>query len=480
MNNKGKITVFLCLIISSMMILGLTMVKVVDRYSAREKVVMSARTAMSNVKSRYNSYIFENYHILLFDISCGGKGEGFLEEQVKEDVQANLGDNIKVKDVAITGYTGIMDNNCTPFKEQISEYMIYGVVEDIGENILSATDGEDGTLPEDLENNLSNAVAGEFEADISQGEAMSEEDFMTNGFTPESEDATYDPRDYTATLGDLGVLYIVAPEDMEISSEVIDISKVPSFNSHSFMQSTFEINTNFDSISGFQSEVDSHNGWADSLLDMGYGVSYANGCFNSATNTVNENTVFDLELEYIICGKESDYKNLKEVVNKIIAMRLPVNYAYLMSDVKKINEIKTVSVPLSVLSCIPEPIIRHLIAGAWAYVESVCEMRSLLEGNKLPFKKDSSTWITDLFDLENSVYEGCDSVEKGLSYGDYLTILLALEGDDIYLRMLDLIQLNTSKNSGEIYIKNCGVFISFDVEAAYEDENIFFNISTGY
>lgn len=65
MNNKGQITVFLCLIISSMLLLGLTFVKIADRYSARQKAVMDGRIALSNIKTEYNRYIFDNYHILL-------------------------------------------------------------------------------------------------------------------------------------------------------------------------------------------------------------------------------------------------------------------------------------------------------------------------------------------------------------------------------------------------------------------------------
>lgn len=478
MNNKGKITVFLCLIISSMMILGLTVIKIVDRYSAREKVAMTGRVAMSNVRAEYNSYIFENYHILLFDMTCGNVGQGAMEEHIKGDLEKNLGNNFSVKNVAITDYTCITEEDCKALKEQISKYMMYGAVEDVSETILGSTGGEDGTLPDDVEDDLEDAISAEFSTAVEP--SPEKEDMAAEGENLENEDSTYDPRDYTKTIGDLGILYFVVPEDMTVSRASVDISDTPSFESDSLLESAFNMNYEFDSISDFKSDVNSHSTWLDELTSAGCGLVYANKVFNSAVNKVNENTVFDFEVEYLICGKESDYKNLDGVVAKIVALRLPVNYAYLMSDASKISQIKKVSMPLSLLTCVPEIVVRHLVAGCWAYVESLCEVKNLLEGKKIPFKKSDSTWMTDLFDFENSMDLAMEEVEEGLSYDSYLIILLALEGEDIYLRMLDLMQLNASSNSGEIYMKNCAVELSVDIGVSYEGEDINFNITTGY
>ena len=49
----------------------------------------------------------------------------------------------------------------------------------------------------------------------------------------------------------------------------------------------------------------------------------------------------------------------------------------------------------------------------------------------------------------NAFAEDSDG-EEGLDYKEYLMILLALEGDSIYYRMLDLMQLNVN-NQGTDY-----------------------------
>lgn len=478
MNNKGQITVFLCLMISSMLLLGLTFVKIADRYSARQKAVMDGRIAISNIKTEYNRYIFDNYHILLFDMSDGGRGEGSVEEKIKSNLQTNLGSSFEVNDVAVTGYKGITDNDCEELKEQISDYMLYGIAEDLGKEILNSTGGKDGTLPDNLDNDLNDAVSGENSSATGtssdkDSEVQEEADTGDKGYI-------YDPRDYTKTIGELGILYFVVPEDMDVSTSTVDISRTPSYNSDSFFASAFQVDYDFEDISIFKSDVKSHSSWAKQLTSAGCGIAYATDMFNSATNMVNDTSVFKFEIEYLICGKESDYKNLDGVVKKITALRLPVNYTYLMTDEAKLSQIKTVSFPLSVITCVPEIIVRHLVAGCWAYVESLCEIKNLLDGKKLPFSKDSSNWITDLFDLESGLSEESEEVENGLSYEEYLIILLSLKNDDIYLRMLDLMQLNACSNSEEVNLKNCAVEFSVDVSVCHDGEDINFNMTTGY
>lgn len=478
MNNKGQITVFLCLIISSMLLLGLTFVKIADRYSARQKAVMDGRIALSNIKTEYNRYIFDNYHILLFDMSDGGCGEGSVEEKIKSNLQTNLGSGFEVKDVAVTGYKGITDNDCEKLKEQISDYMLYGIAEDLGKEILESTGGKDGTLPDDIEGDLNNAVSGENDSETGvssdkDSEVQEETDTGDKGYI-------FDPRDYTKTIGELGILYFVVPEDMYVNTATVDISRTPSYNADCFFTSAFQVDYDFESISTFKTDVNSHSSWADQLSTAGCGIAYATDMFNSATNMVNDSAVFQFEIEYLICGKESDYKNLDGVVKKITALRLPINYTYLMSDETKLSQIKTVSYPLAVVTCVPEIIVRHLVAGCWAYVESLCEMKNLLDGKKLPFSKDSTNWITDLFDLESGLSKEGEDTESGLSYEDYLVILLSLKNNEIYLRMLDLMQLNACANSEEVNLKNCAVELSVDVSVCHDGDDINFNMTTGY
>ena len=143
MNNKGGITVFLCMLISLIMVLGISVIKIIDIRAAKAKAVICANTSLSSVKAMYNKYIFEHYHILLFDKNCDEKGEAYLEEYIKSLMEMNLGDEIKVRDVIGVKYNFITDNGYSELKKQIEEYMIYAGIEYGIEQITDATGGKD-------------------------------------------------------------------------------------------------------------------------------------------------------------------------------------------------------------------------------------------------------------------------------------------------------------------------------------------------
>ena len=65
------------------------------------------------------------------------------------------------------------------------------------------------------------------------------------------------------------------------------------------------------------------------VTDDFYGICYAIEMFNTYTSKKAERPS-ECEVEYMIAGKDNDRDNLKGVVNRIIAHRLPVNLAYLL------------------------------------------------------------------------------------------------------------------------------------------------------
>lgn len=494
MGNKGKVTIFICLIISSMLLVFTTIGKILNLYSARQKVAMCGRIALSNVRSEYNRYVFDNYHILLFDLNCQGKGEGALEKQMETELQGNLGKKFVVEEAAITDYVTPVDNSCAGFKEQIAGYMVYAAVESGADAILDSTGGDDGTLSTELENQLEEDSHSKFTDETADRE-KSKTTPGNNGRMENSEenenyesetDVTLlsraeDPRNVTTNVDKLGILYFVIPEGMDVSGSTCNKSGLPSMISGGNTKPEFKINCKFDDYEGFRSELDSCGGWGDDVVNGALGIFYANKVFNCATDKLQENSVFVYEREYLICGRESDYKNLEGVITKIAGIRLPVNYSYLMSSTEKLGKIRNISVPISLTTGVPEPILKHLIGGCWAYVEGLAEIRGLLTGKKLAFKKNSGNWITDLSDLCNSMYGECKEAENGLTYEDYLTVLMALTPEEtLHLRMLDIIQLNAGKNGEDIDIVKSGMELSVNYRVKYGDEYISYNMTTGY
>lgn len=473
MNNHGKITVFLCLLISSMLLLGLEVMKITNLYMAKARIPMSARTAVSGIKAEYNSYIYEHYHILLFDRNFGGRGEAYLEELVQTSMQENLGSDYIVEEVMATDFTMLADSDCRAFKEQISDYIKYAAVSYGAEQILAATGGRDGTLSEEAQAQLDNA---EQEADTQPKEEDTENDAEESNVSEnntEEVSADKDPRDFSEKLENIGLLALVIPDDMEFSSRILTSEERVSQRYTGVFADVFSVNNSFDSYSDLKKDLRGHGTWKDSLVDGGTGLAYAAEVFNCATDrSANDTAVLGCELEYLICGRESDSANMKEIVNKLIAIRLPVNYTYLITDSKKSSELKSLAWSLFLATGIPEPILKHLLAGAWAYVEAAAEVRNLLRGNCMTFAKSSDNWITDLEHLEESVYGEGVTDEHGLGYKDYLLILLSLEMDDAYYRMLDIMGVNAGQKNEQFSIEYAAAAFSADIQVRYGGKTI--------
>lgn len=465
MNNQGRITVFLSLISGCIFLLAITVITVIDGYMAKSKIAMCSRTALSGVMAQYNSYIFEHYHILLFDKNAGGLGEGYIEDFVEDSLSDNLGASYQVEGAAISAITYIWEEDCASLKQQIADYLGYAALEYGADTILQATGGEDGELSAQLIKDI--------EAAENSDEINNEEDTFAND--------SYDIRDYSGTLQGLGLLNIVLPADMELSDRVLSIEEQPSRVLGSFFTFDYSVNNKFNSYSRFKEDVSSHGKWKDNLLDKGTGVAYAANVFNCATEqNINETSILKCELEYLICGKNSDINNIKSVVNRIIAIRMPVNYSYLMSDSDKSAKLSSVATSIMTVTGIPAPILKRLLAGAWSYIEAVAEVKNLMSGVKLAFKKNDDNWITDIDNISESMYSPCSEDEHGLSYKDYLLILLSLDMDSAYYRMLDIMQLNVREIDETFDIKNAAVAISLDIQVIYDGKKYGLNQESEY
>ncbi|MBQ9609333.1 MAG: hypothetical protein IJV15_07825 [Lachnospiraceae bacterium] len=468
MNNKGQITVFLCLIITAFLFVGMTALGVCKYFAGKEEAAIAVNSAVSDIKSEYNSYIFEHYHILLFDKTDYGKGEAAVEEEFYENVKLNLNSDCNVNSVAITDYDLITDNNCEALKSQINDYIVYAGIEYGASEILGKTKGKDANINEETINDMDR----DCESDESLESDESDED--------DTSKKEKDPRNFTKKLGKLGIIYYVIPEGLYVNDEIIDLSECPSKPGISFMDG-FDIDNNFNSYSKLKRDLKKNSEWNSALVDAGCGLAYAKNVFNCAVNTdINDNTVFDFELEYLICGDCSDYNNLNKTIKKIIAIRFPIDFTYLLTDTSKMSRVKTIALALNASTGIPYPIMKYLIAGCWSYVEAAADVKVLLKGEKLPFEKSYSSWMTDIDNFGDSLNAADTDNDEGMSYEDYLAILMALNMDKTYKRMLDLMQLNAGQIYPEFLMENAAVGLSADVSISYAGSVFDFNISGGY
>ena len=171
----------------------------------------------------------------------------------------------------------------------------------------------------------------------------------------------------------------------------------------------------------------------------------------------------DYQLEYLIAGKDTDIANLEAVCGRLLAIREGMNYAYLLSDSAKVAECAALAAALVGATMIPGLVeaMKQVLLLAWAFAESVLDVRMLLNGKRTAFFKNNSTWKLSLSGaLEAGALSGLDEQEdpEGLLYQDYLGILLTLTGrEHKMMRSLDAIEGVIREQSGGhwFYIDQC-------------------------
>lgn len=147
------------------------------------------------------------------------------------------------------------------------------------------------------------------------------------------------------------------------------------------------------------------------------------------------------EMEYLYAGKESDEKNLKAVVRQLLVMREGTNYLFLLHDPQKQKEAETMAAAIAAAFGQPAliPALKHGIMLAWAYAESLSDVRILLDGGKVSLVKTAEQWHTSLSDLKGSTGNG--RKQKGLTYHQFLQMMLTGRREGILAyRAMDLIE----------------------------------------
>ena len=253
MNNKGRIVVFISMITAVMLVLITLVIQVVILSAAKSKNVIATRLSMSDIKACYNSYIFEHYHILLFDKTAGGKGEAYLEEWLEQAYTEKLGAEYTDVRASITDMTMLTDQSYAPLKKQMQEYMVYAAAEkgvQMGvDQMKEKTGGQDGTLPEEVKEDMETAEVktdGMDVADVddtSDAGALGSENMDAENPTIQPE--VDDPRDYTKKLSSSIILNLVLPGDKTVSDATISLVDAPSLRLIGFFSDYKEVDRDF-------------------------------------------------------------------------------------------------------------------------------------------------------------------------------------------------------------------------------------------
>ena len=403
-----------------------------------------------NVFAEYNNELWADYRTL-------GKSIDDLEDDIIKQASAGSHNeqfsflNFSVDEVCNLNYALLTDENGKMFIKNISNYMKeYFLYENV-QSLYSAYESIKGLLANgefDI-TKLDIALKTLEDVNASKSEIEQETKPETNQQTELSKKKN--PIEIIKELQKKGILELVLKEPNTVSNKTINLKNVVS--KRSLKKGTLTLDTSTD--------------WIDTILFQQYLFQYFGTYLDK-----NENGSLSYELEYLIGNKETDIANLKAVANKILLTRQAVNMIYLLSDAEKVAKANTLAIGLVAVGVPPTvtEAVKMGIVTAWAYAESILDVRALFAGKKIPLMKSKQLWTLDIDKIASLGEEFliAKESENGISYENYLRILLFFENpEQLALHTMDIIEYCIQQKDADFFIDKMAVGVSVEINYAY-------------
>lgn len=164
---------------------------------------------------------------------------------------------------------------------------------------------------------------------------------------------------------------------------------------------------------------------------------------------VREDSVLLLQLEYIACGKASDYENMRAAADRLMKWRFVINAAAALENRKLYEEASSLAMSLQAVQLKEEfhqPVTLSILY-ACAYLESLAEVQALLNGGRIsPDKSDFCTGVEQVISGERSLNIPAD---RGLNYEQYLAcMIMLLPEKERNLRSMDIMEMDVRSLTG--------------------------------
>ena len=472
MKIKAYLTVYLALSLTALLSVIMVLLTGIRKNTARMEEELALDTAGWSALAEYHQELLKQYDLFFIDTSYGSSYPAL--ETVGEHVKSYANKNLQNTNL-IDARLGVIDiqeaeiaTDCggQVLKRQIVEYEeeLFGL--DVLENFLSEFDAigreqvaEDALLKrrDENEKRLANepppvkkVKKKRYHRDTGKTEIIEEEE----------EVPIENPAEYVNGLRNKGMLSLVIDDDAKISNKAISLEQYLSYRDN-IMQGT--------GILSERMEVDgSLTKGKEEMLLYAY-IFQKFGYYGQE----KEGAGLDYQVEYLLEGKGTDMENLKAVVNKLLLFREAANAVYLYRDSAKMAEISAMAASVAAVAVAPylQPMLETSILFAWAYIESIQDVKLLLAGGKVPILKSASDWQTSLssiLDFRGGTVSKDSS--RGLCYQQYLSMfILPKKENELLFSMMDVMEMDIRKTDYNENFRMDGCISGFSAAAEFED-----------
>ena len=252
-----------------------------------------------------------------------------------------------------------------------------------------------------------------------------------------------DPREAIKANTKNGLLSYVLPKEVSPSKEKIEIMGLPS-NTKNYLEEDMTIDTTFENNENINQVLNRDNHIENVAADEMCAYMYVLSCFSRLGHELDEDCRLKYEMEYIVAGKDNDYANLESVANRLLLIRYPICVAKVMKDEKKKTAALVAAGAIGILTTTEGAIetYQNIILYAWAYIDALDDVKDIMKG---------------------------EAVDK-LYYEDYLLgmLLLDMDKDKKYYRMLDIMEMNIKLIEEDFEIENCAYGVEIEGEISFK------------
>ena len=439
---RGSISVFLALLLSASLTVSLACLEHARLYGFRSRLEMAAESAMDSLFAAYDGDVFNDYGLLFLN-GESLPGERSMEDDITVHLEKEMNPQTghlffsgnlfrsEVKDVWLTGTWSAADRGGELFIRDALDYMKYSLVgigiDEIMEQAGLVNDGE---------------KAAE--------EARKQEEESGTAYTLDEEtheSTTYDEvtqgswLEKVKEIREKGWLELIIPIDRVSSKYETTKAGFPSEEYLTYARF-------FEPLREYLI--------SDQLVFNEY-LLESFSCFAN----VEKPEGMQYQLEYILCGKKSDRKNLESTVLRLLLIREGLNLASLMGQTTMRRKTEAAASAIAGWTGIAPIVllVQTAIAAGWAFCEAITDLRTLLGGGKVPLVKSEADWVITTDNIQLLLGGNLNLAgngEKGLDYLAHLRIaLFTADMQTKAYRAMDVIQETIRLKRPDFSIASC-------------------------